>query len=189
MTIFKPGIVVAMGEGADKYRVIPEEFSQTAEDMVAYLAMGTPHEFRSVPMRSMAFSGDALEQIRTVADQAYGPDPKNPEVGIEARKVNHIHHKLIEGNMTFEDTKQLGALIQRTRAEVNVQTVELEQIYTQLQIRYSRLLMRDSEMKAIYYEDFDNTINVICNGGSFKTIDDSRRKYFGKNAGVFREES
>lgn len=185
MSFFSEGPTLVVGRGEEKEeRVIPEEFSRTAEDIAAYLAMGEPHEFRSVPMRCMAFAGDGLEQVRAIADQAYGPDQKNPEVARQTRRMNHIHHKLVDGNMTFEDTRQLGALIQRTRAEVNVQSVELEQIYAQLQVRYSRLLMRDAEMKAIQYEDFDNTLNVICNGGAFRTVDDARRERFGEQAGV-----
>jgi hypothetical protein len=95
-----------------------------------------------------------------------------------------IETSLKTPNVTYNDIMDNGVLIQAKRAEISMQRAQLQQIYSELQTRYSRLLLRRKERMAVEYEDIDNTLNKLVNGGQFESIDAARVKRFGQNAGI-----
>ncbi|NLG19101.1 MAG: hypothetical protein GX556_17390 [Fibrobacter sp.] len=164
---------------------IESELSNTDERLIAYLEMkDNVHEFRQIPFQTLTFASDALLNIRELADQAHGVSTEDPSVSKQEHAMELIEASLRTENATYNDICDNGVLIADKRAEVSLQRTQLHQIYSELQTRYSRLLLRRQERMALEYEGIDETLNKLVNGGEFETIDEARLRRFGEGAGV-----
>lgn len=144
----------------------------------ALLEMPVTHEFHAVPFKTLGFTTEAINGVRSISAQAHGPAKEDGSVSQETYNFDQIRSALEDGNQTYEDTKQLSVLIARRRSEVAVQTAQTEQILSILQTKYSRLLLRKVESNGADFEDYNTTLNKILNGGSFQDIDSHRRQIF-----------
>jgi hypothetical protein len=164
---------------------IKKDLTNDQERLDAYLEIkDNVHEFNQIPFQTLALASDALINIRQIADQAHGASFEDPSVSNEEHSMELIENALKAENATYNDIVDNGVLISDKRAEISIQRTQLNQIFSELQTRYSRLLMRRREKMALEYEDIDNTLNKLVNGGKFQTIDQARIARFGKDAGL-----
>lgn len=164
---------------------IEKDFCNDEERMAAYLEIkDNVNEFNKVPFTSLVYASDALTSVRAIADQAHSASKDDPSVSDEEHNMELIENSLKNESATYNDIVDNGVLIADKRTEISIQRTQLNQIFSELQTRYSRLLLRRHERMAIEYEDIDNTLNKLVNGGKFQTIDEARMERFGKDAGM-----
>jgi len=164
---------------------VQKDLSRTTEGMQAYIEMkDNVCIFNQLPFQTLTYSSDALLEIREIANKAHAASNADPSVSEEEHSMEMIQTGLTTGNVTYNDVMDVNALIQAKRAEISIERTQLQQIFSELQTRYSRLKMRNTEKLAVQYEDMDNTMNKLVNGGQFETIDAARMKRFGQDAGL-----
>jgi len=157
---------------------VVERLTRNEASLKALLEMPISNEFHAIPFKTLGFTTEAINGVRTISSQAHGPAQEDGSVSQETYNFDQIRNALEDGNQTYEDTKQLAVLIARRRSEVAVQTAQTEQILSLLQTKYSRLLLRKVESNGADFEDYNTTLNKILNGGSFQDIDSHRRQIF-----------
>jgi hypothetical protein len=164
---------------------VEKELTATSEGLQAYLAIkDNVHVFNQIPYVTLGFASDALLQLKEIADKSHGPSKADPSVSEEEHYMEIIQNAMTDQNATYNDIMDNAVLIETRRAQVATQRIQIQQIYSELQTRYSRLLLRNQEKMAMQYEDVDNTLNKIVNGGTFENIDEARIKKFGTDAGL-----
>ncbi len=157
---------------------IVDRLSKTELGLRALTEMPDGNKFRGIPMQTLGFTSEAVITTRSIAAQAHGNAKEDGTISQETYNFKQIREAMEDKNQTYEDTKQIGAMISRRRAEVGIQNTQTEQVLSLLQVKYTRLLLRNKETSGAEYQDYHNTLNKIINGGEFKTIDDHRRAIF-----------
>lgn len=161
------------------------ELTKTQADMEAYLAiMNNVHPFNQIPYQTMTFASDAMLKIREISSQAHGSSTDDPTTSSEQEAINKAEYSLNNQSSTYNDIMDNKAFIEAQRAKVEIQRIQVQQIFEELQTRYTRLMLRNRERMAIQYEAVDNTINKLGNGGTFENLDSARVRRFGEDAGL-----
>jgi hypothetical protein len=162
-----------------------KELTKTQTDMEAYLEiMNNVHPFNQIPYQTMNFSSDAMLKIREVSAQAHAGSTDDPTTSNEQEAIDKAEYSLNNQSSTYNDIMDNKAFLEAQRAKVAIQRIQLQQIFEELQTRYTRLLLRNRERMAIQYEAIDNTINRLGNGGTFENLDTARVRRFGEDAGL-----
>lgn len=164
---------------------LEKELTKTTENLEAYLEIkDNVCDFNQIPFQTLLFASGAILDIREVANKSHGASVEDPSVSEEQHSMEIIENSLNAGNGTYNDIMDNGEMIQAKRAEVSIQRTQLQQMYSELQTRYTRLLLRKQERFGIQYEAVDSTLNRLVNGGNFETIDQARLRRFGESAGL-----
>lgn len=151
---------------------IEDELTGNQEDLDAYMEMkDNVHQFNRIPYRTMAYATDALLSVREISQQSHKEASGDKSVTEEQYYMELVSESLQNPNATYNDIVDNGALIDTKRSEVSLQRAQLKQIITDLQSKYSRLLMRRKERMAIEYEEMDNTLEKLINGGDLQQIE------------------
>ena len=88
------------------------------------------HEFDRL---GTVYKGEAvasMAQVREIAKQWNDPDEKDGSVTKEEKKYQKIEQELGSSIQTYEDSRELGALLETERNMVQVQTTQLRQLYS-----------------------------------------------------------
>ena len=157
---------------------IADRLSKTEMGLRALMEMPGTNPYRGIPIQTLGFTSEAVITTRAIAAQAHGNAKEDESVSQETFNFKQIREAMEDKNQTYEDTKQISVLISRRRAEVGIQNTQIEQVLSLLQVKYTRLLLRNKETPGSEYQDYHMTLNKILNGGEFKTIDAHRREIF-----------
>lgn len=134
-------------------------------------------DFHAIPSVYLLNCAEAVSLTNEIQSQAHSLNDDG--VTQQQAKFDEITKKLSNGKRTMEDERQLQALIERNRHEINVQTTQLEQLLSNMEQKYARLLMRSTESRATEYQSYYSSIdNIIDPKHSFTSIDDYRKNLF-----------
>lgn len=133
--------------------------------------------FRKQPQIALNSSAEALATTTRIIgkSQNRGGSGETREDEI----IDSVTNVLNDPNATMTDIGQLSSYIEVQRHEIKIQTLELEQIFAGLQVKYARLIMLKHEHNAMELNAYTSAIEKISGGRPLATIQSYRQSMFG----------
>lgn len=130
------------------------------------------HPYRQIPTSAIHRSGEAIEIAGRISSQAHEASSLDPSLTKEQQNLSKMQDALIDPKQTYEDARELSAMIALKRQEVSTQSTQLQQTLSLLEADVARMYLNDQEIIAMQSEQVNNSLKIISGGAPFPTIDD-----------------
>ncbi len=140
------------------------------------LVLHTMNTFNYLPKTTLMNAAEALCLTEKILSRSHDYTTKG--VSHQQAINDSIANYLQMDKKTFVDDQNISAFIAHKRAEVEIQSTELEQILTNLSVQYSRLLLRQKEQQALGDDKFNNDLKRLINHKRLKSYKEHRKQVF-----------
>lgn len=148
--------------------LIPEyDDQQFRADLLASRAtdqMNEIDDFRKVPKRTIEFCAASMYSLSELESKSKAPSNSDNSVSSEQSSYKRIVEELSNSSQTYEDSRELAALIEQERAKIRIQQLQIDQIQSAVELRYTNLIKRDQEVLSEQSDLVKQSLQVMCSG-------------------------
>jgi hypothetical protein len=155
-----------------------EAMTKTPLGTRAFIAqMAVPvHSYRTIPAAALQRASEAIATCGLVCAQAHSTSKQDPSMSQEQADFQKIENSLTNPAQTYEDAREMGAMIDMKRQEIATQTTQLQQTYALLQADIARMILNEQENYAKQSEDMSLSLKAISKGETLGTLEEQMKK-------------
>jgi len=148
---------IVPSENDDRFRMDPL-------CILAQSRMVDLHPYRLVPENTLEFCSSTMYSLSEIESKNTAPDDTTPTLTKEEAAFQKIQTELENGDQTYEDSRELSALIEQERAKVSLQAIQITQLQSAVELRYANLIKRDKELQSEQADFYQRSSRIMCAG-------------------------
>lgn len=133
-------------------------------------------QFLLLPKSVLLRCAQILESNELLLNKSYGIGTSG--MSVQNQKLENINELLNTTDQSYSEISVVNNLIQQERAEVKIQTMEIEQLTAQTTRDYARILMRKKEREAMSQMEFKMEIDKLAWNDKGQTYEENRQELF-----------